>query len=82
MEETAQLFFDGCESGKGWEGVKNYVHSQTSPFEAQVTDALPAPKLSEVKTIQGYVDWMAGVCKAFGDKATYEVKVQPVSFID
>ena len=74
MEDTAKKFFDACESGKGWEGTKEYVESEDSTFEAQVTDALPFPKLSEVKTIKGYTEWMAGVAEALKEKATFEVK--------
>ena len=74
MEKTAKEFFDACESGKGWEGTKAYVVNEDSSFDAQVTDALPFPKLSAVKTIKGYTEWMAVVVDALKEKATFEVK--------
>merc|ERR1719174_241541 len=73
MQGIAVDFFNACEGGKGWNATKRYV-SSSAPFHAQVTDALPGPKLSEVKTIEGYTEWMAGVVKEFGPKVTVEVK--------
>merc|ERR1711931_458702 len=77
MEETGRLFFNPLESGKGWEGVKMYVQSETSPFDVQITDALQGPKLSELKTIQGYAEYMANLVNAIGaEKCTFEIKAQ------
>ena len=47
----AKLFFDACESGKGWEGCKEYCHTDAT-FSAQ------AGVLSDVNSIQGYSEWM------------------------
>ena len=69
MQGIAVDFFNACEGGKGWNATRRYV-SSSAPFHAQVTDALPGPKLSEVKTIEGYTEWMAGVVKEFGPKAS------------
>ena len=75
MEKTAKEFFVACETGKGWEGTKAYVADETSWFEAQVTDAFPFPKLSEVKTIKEYTEWNVAVVEVLKEKeATLEVK--------
>ena len=77
MEKTAKSFFDACEAGEGWEKTSKYVHSEVSPFDIQVTNALPGPKASEAETIKDYVEWMAGVVKAIGpEKSTVEVKCE------
>merc|ERR1719331_2241368 len=74
---NAQNFFDACETGKGWTGTSQYVSSAASIFTVEVTDSLPGPPpLSKVTTVQGYTDWMAGVVKEFGPKATYQVKAR------
>jgi hypothetical protein len=38
MTETAQRFFDACDTGKGWEGCARYCHAGAT-FSAQA-DAL------------------------------------------
>ena len=55
--QVAQSFFDNCEKGHGWDGTKEFVKSEESAFFAQVTDSLPGPPLSDVKTVKGYADW-------------------------
>ena len=74
IRHNAHNFFNACESGKGWNGTKMFVLSKESPFNAEVTDSLPGPKLSDVKTVKDYTVWMAGVVKEFGPKATVEIK--------
>ena len=49
-----------------------YVASEKTPFKAQITDALPGPKLSAVHTVKDYAEWMVGVVKEFGPKATFD----------
>jgi hypothetical protein len=61
---NAQSFFDACEQGRGSNATKPYV-SSSSTFNAQCTDALPGPPLSQVGTILEYSDWMAVVHKEF-----------------
>ena len=70
--DAATAFLNACESGKGWEGVKDMVSPEAS-FACQATDALPGPPVTSCKTVQEYADWMKGVCANFGDKATYTV---------
>lgn len=78
MEDIAAKFFYACESGKGWNGTKAFVISEQAAFSAQVTDSLPGPKLSKVTTVRGYAEWMVGVIKEFGPKATVELKARAI----
>ena len=64
--EKAKLFFDACESGKGWEGCKKYCHSDAT-FSAQ------AETLSEVNTVEGYTEWVKGLFIPLPDNH-YELK--------
>ena len=66
IKDTAQTFFDACESGKGWEGCQQYCHPGAT-FSAQ------ADALSGVTTLQGYTEWMKGLFTPAPD-ATYEVR--------
>jgi predicted ester cyclase len=54
IRETAGLFFEACETGKGWDGCAQYCQSGAT-FSAQ-TGALEG-----VITVQGYTDWMKGL---------------------
>jgi len=47
----AKLFFEACETGKGWEVCKAYCHPDAT-FSAQ------AAALADINTLQGYTDWM------------------------
>lgn len=51
---TARAFFDACETGKGWEGCKQYCHPDAG-FSCQ------ADALADVTTVEGYVGWVAGL---------------------
>ncbi len=73
VQLNAQHFFDLCEAGKGANATAPFVRPGAS-FSAQVVDALPGPPLSQVRTVAGYSDWMAGVVQEFGPKATVDVK--------
>ena len=66
MQESAMLFFDACETGKGWEGCKVYCRADAT-FSAQ-TGAL-----AEIKTLEEYCDWMQGFFTPVPD-AHYELK--------
>jgi len=54
IRETAEAFFDACETGQGWEGCQRYCHADAT-FSAQ------AGALAGVTTLQGYTDWMKGL---------------------
>jgi len=66
IKETAERFFDACETGKGWEGCQQYCHPGAT-FAAQ-TGAL-----ADVKTLQGYTDWMKGLFTPVPD-GSYEIR--------
>jgi predicted ester cyclase len=66
IRDTAERFFDACETGKGWDGCNQYCHPNAT-FSAQ------AGALADVKTLQGYTDWMKGMFSPLPD-AKYEVQ--------
>lgn len=66
IKETARLFFDACETGKGWDGCRQYCHDEAS-FSAQ------AGALAGVETLEGYTDWMKGLLTPLPD-GRYEVR--------
>ena len=64
--ERARLFFDACESGKGWENCQVYCHPNAT-FSAQ------AGALADVETLEGYTEWMKGLFTPVPD-GRYELK--------
>jgi len=66
ISEVAEKFFDACETGKGWEGCKEYCKPDAT-FTAQ------AEPLKDVKSLEAYADWMKGLCAIMPD-GSYEVK--------
>lgn len=66
IKNTAERFFDACETGKGWELCKRYCHSDAT-FSAQ-SDALAG-----VETMEKYVEWMKGLLTPIPD-GRYEVR--------
>ena len=64
--EPAKLFFDACETGKGWEGCKDYCRADAT-FSAQ-TGAL-----AEIHTLESYCEWMRDFFTPVPD-AHYELK--------
>ena len=66
ITDIAELFFDACETGKGWEGCSTHCHADAS-FSAQ------ADALAEVTTLAGYCDWMQGLLVPIPD-GRYELK--------
>ena len=66
MKETAMRFFDACETGKGWDGCKQYCHPGAT-FTAQ------ANALQGVETLEAYTQWMKGLFTPVPD-GTYEVR--------
>jgi predicted ester cyclase len=63
---VAKQFFEACETGKGWEGCRVYCTPSAS-FSAQ------AEPLAEIRTLQGYADWMKGLLSFMPD-GRYAVK--------
>jgi len=66
ITEIAKLFFDACETGKGWDGC----HAYCTP---DATFAAQAEPLMGVHTLKDYTDWMKGLLVFMPDGA-YEVK--------
>ena len=64
--KTAKLFFDACESGRGWEGCKEYCHADAT-FSAQ------ANVLSGIDTLEKYTEWMKGLLTPIPD-GRYELR--------
>ena len=60
IRETAERFFDACETGKGWEVCEQYCHPGAT-FAAQV-DALDG-----VETLEAYIEWMKGLLEPLPD---------------
>ena len=54
IRDTAEQFFDACETGKGWDVCQRYCHAGAT-FSSQ-TGALAG-----VNTLQGYTEWMKGL---------------------
>ncbi len=66
IKATARLFFDACETGKGWEGCQAFCHDGAT-FSSQ-TGAL-----ADVNTLEAYTEWMKGIYTPLPD-ASYEVR--------
>ena len=66
ITEIAGKFFEACETGKGWEGCKQYC-KPAATFSAQ------AEPLAEMGTLQQYTEWMKGLLTPIPD-GRYEVK--------
>jgi predicted ester cyclase len=63
---TAKKFFEACETGKGWDGCKEYC-TPNATFAAQ------AEPLADTRTLQQYADWMKGLLTFIPD-GRYELK--------
>jgi predicted ester cyclase len=66
IKGRAGQFFDACETGKGWDGCRQYCH-EGATFSAQ-TGALAG-----VETLQAYTDWMKGLFQPLPD-GRYELR--------
>ena len=64
--ERARLFFDACETGKGWDGCRAHCHPDAT-FAAQVG------VLAEIDTLEGYTEWMKNLLTPVPD-GHYELK--------
>ena len=60
IRDTAERFFDACETGKGWEGCEPYCH-RGATFSAQ------AAALDGVDTVEAYTEWMKGLLTPLPD---------------
>ncbi len=66
IKELAMLFFDACETGKGWDVCRQYCHANAS-FSAQ------ADALADIKSLQGYTEWTKGLLTPVPD-GRYELR--------
>lgn len=54
IRDIAIKFVDACDTGKGWSTCKEWCHDSAS-FSCQ------ADALADVRSIEAYVDWAAGL---------------------
>ncbi len=54
ITDTAEQFFDACETGKGWKACEQYCHPGAT-FSAQVD------VLAGMVTLEAYTEWMKGL---------------------
>ena len=66
IKDTAERFFDACETGKGWDVCQRYYHPGAT-FSAQ------AGALTGVETMEAYTEWMKGLLTPVPD-GRYEVR--------
>jgi len=66
IKESAEQFFDACETGKGWDACKEFCHSDAT-FSAQ------AGALDDVDTVESYTEWMKGLLTPVPD-GRYELR--------
>ena len=66
MKETAERFFEACETGKGWDECQQFCHDGAT-FSAQ------ADALAGVSMVEGYTDLMKGLLTTVPD-GSYEVR--------
>jgi steroid delta-isomerase-like uncharacterized protein len=66
IRETAEQFFEACDSGAGWEGCRAFCHDGA-------TFSVQAGALQGIETVEGYTDWMKGLLGPLPD-ARYEVR--------
>jgi len=66
IRDTAEQFFDACETGKGWDGCAPYC--TTGATFASQTDALEG-----VETLEAYAEWMKNLLVPLPD-GTAEVR--------
>ena len=66
MTAIAERCFEAYETGKGWDACKAYC-------KPDATFSCQAEPLAEVRTLQGYTDWMKGMLGILSD-GRYELK--------
>ncbi len=66
IKDTAERFFDACETGKGWDVCKQFCHPGAT-FSAQ------AGALADVRTLEAYTGWMKGLLGPVPD-GSYEIR--------
>jgi hypothetical protein len=64
--ETARLFFEACETGKGWAGCQSFCQPNAT-FSAQ------SGAIADIDTLEGYTEWMKNLLTPIPD-GNYELK--------
>jgi len=64
--DQAKLFFEACETGKGWDVCKAYCHFDAT-FSAQTA------ALADIDTLQGYTEWTKNLLTPIPD-GHYELR--------
>ena len=64
--DNATKFFHACESGKGWDECSQYV-APGATFSAQ------SEPLVDIKSVEDYVNWMAGLATVIAPGCSYEL---------
>jgi len=64
--EPAKKFFEACDTGQGWDACNAFCNPGAT-FSAQTS------ALSEIVTLEGYVEWMKGLFTPVPD-GHYELK--------
>jgi predicted ester cyclase len=64
--ETAKHFYEACETGKGWDGCKQYCHPNAR-FSAQ------SGALEGINTVENYCEWMKNLLTPVPD-GHYELR--------
>jgi predicted ester cyclase len=65
-KETAERFYNDCETGRGWELCRQYCHDGAT-FSAQ------ADALEGITTLEGYTEWTKNLLTPVPD-GSYEVR--------
>ena len=66
MLEPAKLFFEACDTGKGWASCKEYCYPDAT-FSSQTG------VLAEINTVEGYCEWMKNLLTPVPD-GHYELR--------
>ncbi len=66
IKESAEQFFDACDTGKGWDVCKEFCHPDAS-FSVQ------AGALADVDTLESYTEWTKGLLTPVPD-GRYELR--------
>ena len=60
ISEQAKLFFEACETGRGWEECKSFCH-ENATFSAQTA------ALEGIDSLEGYTEWMKNLLTPIPD---------------
>ena len=67
ISANAKLFFDACETGKGWDACSAFCQ-ENATFSAQ------SEPLVEIKDLKTYTEWMKGLANITMPECKYDIK--------